>query len=142
MRATILLLMMGCGAGSLSASISQVSPQALDTTQPNELVIAVKYHDDDGDLGGGQAEIQDCRSSDLLTKLTLPHLASPDEEQKGVAIEGVLDLHVVQVTQVSTPAQACHGVTVPPNQAIFCVTLIDQKGVRSNRACTYPITIH
>ena len=151
MRALSLLLLVAaaCGNGPpLSATVLDASPLTLDPSRADgsDLTIRVRYHDADGDLGGGTAEIQDCRAAQVITRIALPAIASAQAVAAGVPIEGELDLTVAHVGVLSAPAlaPACAQLGIQPlaaDTAIFCVTLVDAKGTRSTASCTRPVAI-
>jgi hypothetical protein len=128
-----------------SATIIESLPAQLDPDDDtaDDLTIRVSYSDGDGDLGGGTAEVVDCRASGLLTVLAIPPIASEAAVMEGVPIEGELDLLVADVGRVApdpaTPAACADvGVTAAPtaDSVTFCVTLIDAAGNRGPGDCT------
>jgi hypothetical protein len=146
MRSVIILLALAACSDdpAPSATIEKVAPEALtasdDTT--NDLTITLKYSDGDGDLGGGTAEVQDCRADDLATQIAIPAIA----KAKGDHITGELDVivnDVGSVTADSMPA-ACSDLGVAalaPDQSVFCVVLVDAAGHRGTGSCTKAIAI-
>jgi hypothetical protein len=127
-----------------SASIEKVAPDALtasdDTT--NDLTITLKYSDGDGDLGGGTAEVQDCRADDLATQIAIPAIA----KAKGDHITGELEVILNDVGSVAagTMPTACSDLGVAAlaaDQSVFCVVLIDAAGHRGTGSCTEAIAI-
>lgn len=139
----------GCGAGPpLTADVIGTFPVTVDPTrdEANDLTIRVRYHDANGDLGGGVAEVHDCRSPDVVTRLELPPIASAEAIARGVPIEGELALLVPDIGQVPAagPPPACTklGVgAVPAGHAIFCVILTDAARLTGQGDCTGPIAI-
>jgi hypothetical protein len=130
-----LLLLAACSA---PLEVSVLDAKLMD----GDVTIRVHYRDADGDLGGGSAEIQDCRAQALLTRLTLPTIASDAAVKQGVTIEGELDLVVTGVSVVTPDAKAvCGGSAPAKDQAVFCVTLVDHGGHRSAPSCTQSIAI-
>jgi hypothetical protein len=133
------MLLAGCASG-LDGSVMNARLDA------DQLTIRVQYRDADGDLGGGVAEVQDCRAESLLTRLPLPPIASQEAVQKGVSIEGELELLVSHVSLVDpeSPLPAiCVGQDAPRrNQTAFCVILVDSAGNRSAIGCTGSLVIH
>src|SRR4051794_3137597 len=97
MRGLLVLIVCGCGASELSASVTKAA------LEDRDLTLGVHYRDGDGNLGGGEAEVQDCRGAELVTKLALPRIASDEAVKAGVAIEGELDLHVYAIGDVEHP---------------------------------------
>jgi hypothetical protein len=133
-----------------TATVIESSPGELDTSldAADDLTIRVHYSDGDGDLGGGFAEVADCRAADLVTRLQLPPIASMEAVDEGVPIEGELELRVSDVGLVAPDAQApptCVdlGIDAMPSadQTIFCVVLEDAAGNRGEGDCTSPVTV-
>jgi hypothetical protein len=133
------VVLLGCGA-PLDGSVMSAS---LDGDQ---LTIRVSYRDADGDLGGGTAEVHDCRAESLVTRLPLPPIASEEAVQRGVTIEGELDLVVPNVALVDPEPPlptACVGQSPPRrNQTPFCVILGDTAGNRTAIGCTGALVLH
>ncbi len=126
------------------ASIKSVTPDALTASDDtlDDLTITLTYDDGDGDLGGGTAEVHDCRSDDLMTELAIPGIA----KAKGNHITGTLELHVndIGVEPAGTLPSACSELGVAAlasGQTVFCVVLVDAAGHRGTGACTQPIAI-
>lgn len=126
------------------ASIESVTPDALTASDDtlDDLTITLSYDDADGDLGGGSAEIHDCRADDLTTTLAIPEIA----KQAGDHITGTLELHVNNVGAIAAAAmpQTCSDLGVAAlagDQSVFCVVLVDAKGHRGTGSCTEPIAI-
>ncbi|HTL34454.1 MAG TPA: hypothetical protein VL326_15105, partial [Kofleriaceae bacterium] len=63
-----------------TVTVVSATPDHLDPADDlaDDVTIRVDYEDADGDLGGGTAEIYDCRDTALLTKLSIPEIASDD----------------------------------------------------------------
>jgi hypothetical protein len=146
MRALLLCALVagGCADHSLTVTVVDAAPLTLAPASP-DLTVKVRYHDGDGNLGGGRALLHDCRGADLVTELALPPIASQAAVQAGVPIEGELDLTVQNVRPVDSPSLpdlcAGLGVTLTAGQTVFCVELEDAAGTRSNGSCTGPIAI-
>ena len=140
MRALFVLLLAGCGGSPISASI--INAARLDG---GDVAFKVRYHDADANLGGGTAQIRDCRGAAIVTALDLPAIASDAAVQAHVAIEGELDLTLrpgAVASEALSPACAQLGVSAPPSgQAVFCIELVDRAGTRSNAACSEPIAL-
>ena len=124
------------------ASIKTATPAQLVPSDDarNDLTIAVRYDDSDGDLGGGVAAVHDCRATELVTELAIPQIAA----ETGQHITGTLELHVNDIGAIEAAAlpDACDelGVaTLPANTAVFCVVLTDAAGHRGGGDCTQPI---
>jgi hypothetical protein len=152
MRSTLLLVLAtaACGGGDATPSVSveMAAPEALVPTDDtlDDLTITVHYDDGDGDLGGGIAEIQDCRAESLLISLDIPPIAPPDVVADKTAITGTLDLHVNDVGDFATEAlpTACADLGVAElaaGQTVFCVTLTDAAGHRGDGDCTEAIAL-
>src|SRR5262245_60220774 len=94
-----------------SAKIVSAMPDELYSTMDSadDLAIVVDYHDGDGDLGGGFVHVRDCRAADVVTELDIPPIASMEATDKGVPIEGTLDVTVADVGLITPEAlpQAC-----------------------------------
>ncbi len=138
------LVAIGCGDVSPSVEIVKTTPTRLDPSRDtaDDLHVTVRYQDADGDLGGGVAEIHDCRGADLLTRLSLPHLASQAGVDAEVSIEGELELVVADVGVHETPSSAakvCRDLEA--TATAFCVVLVDAAGNRGDGACTVPIEV-
>lgn len=129
--------------------IVEATPDALDTSDDlaDDLSIRVAYTDGDGDLGGGVADVYDCRAEGIVTQLRLPAIASEEAVNEGVPIEGQLELVVTDVgdvwPDVEAPAICADlGVTAPAaGEAVFCVLVTDTAGNTSAGDCTAPVTI-
>lgn len=125
------------------------SPPALDPTDDaaDDLTIRIDYRDGDGDLGGGVAEVHDCRADGLIHTFDLPAIASSAAVAKGVPISGRLDIWVNDIDEVkmaSVAATVCADLGIEPptaGQAVFCILLVDAAGNRGDGDCTEPIAI-
>ena len=143
-----MFLVAACGgAGDLAPSVTvlEVTPDVLDPAvdDADDVAIRVAYRDGDADLGGGRAEIQDCRAADLRTELGLPAIASMAAVEEGVPIEGELTLTVADVGIVVGDATAAAPCELLPEPATttFCVVLVDAAGNRGGADCTPAITL-
>jgi hypothetical protein len=145
-----LALCLGAAAGCAAdpapvATILGVSPAALDPGRDDsdDLQLRIAYRDADGDLGGGEARVQDCRAADLLTRLPIPPIASAEAVAAGAPIAGELVLLVPDVAAL-VPAEPppCPG-AAPSSAAaaVFCVALRDVVGHEGPAACTAPIPL-
>jgi hypothetical protein len=110
----------------------------------DDLVIDVEYTDGDGDLGGGSAEVHDCRAEGLRLDLPIPAIAP--EGVIGEPIAGTLELHVSDVGALEAAAapDVCRNLgaaEVGADAAVFCVVLIDAAGHRGDGDCTRSIAI-
>jgi hypothetical protein len=131
-----------------TATVRMVTPETLtpDDDRLDDLTITIDYVDADGDLGGGTAEVHDCRNDTLVTILDIPAIA-PDSIVDGDAgVKGSLDLHVNDVGATSSSAlpTACADLGVDemePTEAIFCVILVDAAGNAGAGDCTSSIAI-
>ena len=131
MRYALLLLLVGC-ADDPAPRITVISatPDHVDPADDmaDDVSIRVDYEDDDGDLGGGIAEIHDCRDEVLVTKLEIPAIAS--DERVGSHIQGSLDLFLTDVGAVTSTSVAATcadlGIsTLAAGTTAFCVVLVD-----------------
>lgn len=127
-----------------SATIRSVSPDQLTPSDDasNDVTIGIGYADSDGDLGGGVAEVHDCRADDVVIALAIPPIASEAHQ----SITGSLELHVNDVADLVAgplpPTCAGLGVTaLADHSVVFCVVLVDAAGHRGAGACTRPITV-
>jgi hypothetical protein len=154
MRRACLILLAALAACSDPSALPEAEvlaqmPASLDPDDDgaDDLTIQVRYADGDGDLGGGVAEVVDCRAEGLVTALELPPIASAAAVAEGVPIEGELELLVADVGRVEpAPAlpAACTelGVTtLAAGETVFCVILVDAAGHRGRGDCTAPVTI-
>lgn len=146
----VLLATAACGGGDATPSVSveTATPEALVPSDDtlDDLTITVHYDDGDGDLGGGLAEVQDCRAESLLISLAIPPIAPPDVVKDKTSITGTLDLHVNDVGDFATEAlpAACADLGVADlaaGQTVFCVTLTDASGHRGDGDCTAAIAL-
>jgi len=144
------LAMAGCGGGEApTVEVLSATPAELDPArdEADDLTVRVAYTDPDGDLGGGVAEVHDCRAEGLVTRLVLPSIASQEAVDEGVRIEGELSLVIPDVgaaEAAAKPPAACGdlGVGAPSGGAqAFCVVLIDAAGHASEGDCTDPVRI-
>jgi len=127
-----------------SASIESATPEQLTPSDDalDDLTITLRYDDGDGDLGGGVAEVHDCRADGLMIELAIPPIAAERDQH----ITGALELHVNDVGEVAAGAlpKPCAdlGARAPgANTAVFCVVLVDTAGHRGNGDCTGPIAV-
>ena len=147
-RVCLALFLVGaCSGGDATPTVSivEVTPDeidpALDTA--DDVTLRAEYHDGDADLGGGLAEVHDCRAAGLVTFLDLPEIASMEATDEDVPIEGTLTLVVADVGDVvSETAVPEECVAVPENGKVsFCLVVVDREGHRSEPDCTPPITV-
>jgi hypothetical protein len=129
-----------------SASVKAASPDRLVAADDalDDLVITVAYKDGDGDLGGGTAEVYDCRADGVRTDLPLPLLAPAAAIGKPIA--GTLELHVNDIGAIAAgtmPATCADlGVTsVSAGATVFCVLLVDAAGNSGDGDCTHEIAV-
>lgn len=127
-----------------SAAIQSAMPDQLTPSDDalDDLTIALRYDDGDGDLGGGVADVYDCRADGVMIELAIPPIAG-DRDQH---ITGTLDLHVNDIGDVAAVAlpDVCARLGVKPLAAhtvVFCVVLGDAAGHRGAGDCTQPIEI-
>jgi hypothetical protein len=127
-------------------TVISATPDHLDPADDaaDDVSIRVEYEDADGDLGGGMAEVHDCRDPVLVTKLPIPAIAS--DERVGSHISGSLDLFVTDVGAASTASVAATcadlGVaTLAAGTTAFCVVLTDAADHAGPGDCTAAITI-
>jgi hypothetical protein len=127
-----------------SATIESVTPDQLmpsDDTR-DDLTIALRYDDGDGDLGGGVAAVYDCRAADVVIELAIPAIAA----DRGLHITGTLELHVNDIGAIASTAlpRVCADLGVAAlaaNTAVFCVVLVDVAGHHGGGDCTKPIEL-
>ena len=126
------------------ATIKSATPDQLVPSDDarNDLTIAVRYDDGDGDLGGGVADIYDCRAAAAMTALAIPEIA----QDRGQHISGTLELHVNDIGALPAGAlpDVCDELGVAAlaaGSAVFCVVLEDAAGHRGGGDCTQPIEI-
>jgi hypothetical protein len=127
-----------------SAAIKSVTPEQLTASDDtlDDLTITLRYDDGDGDLGGGVADVYDCRADGVVIELAIPDIASGS----GQHITGTLDLHVNDIGDVAPTAlpETCAKLGVKSlaaGTAVFCVVLADAAGHRGDGDCTGPIAI-
>jgi hypothetical protein len=127
-----------------SAAIESATPDQLTPSNDalDDLTIVLRYDDGDGDLGGGVAEVHDCRADGLVIELAIPPIATERDQH----ITGALELHVNDVGDVAAGAlpRACAdlGAAAPAaDTAVFCVVLTDAAGHRGDGDCTRPIAV-
>lgn len=153
---TILLVLLaalpfaGCSDENPSPTVT-ITAATPDTLRPDDdllddLTITVEYADGDGDLGGGAAEVHDCRAGGLVTALLIPKIAPTASVAAKTSITGTLDLHVNDVGALATatlaPACAELGAAAPTStETAFCVILVDAAGHRGDGDCTEVITL-
>lgn len=141
-----------CLAALLAACSDDVAPNAtvlsatpdmltMSDDAANDLTITVQYDDGDGDLGGGTAEVHDCRSDTYETTLAIPDLVAQKEH-----ITGKIDLYLNDVGVVAADAlpKTCADLGVKAlgdMQAVFCVVLVDTAGHRGSGSCTPVISL-
>lgn len=141
----------GCSAADPTPTVAivEVTPGSIDPADDlnDDVRIVVEYHDGDGDLGSGHAEVHDCRADELVTYLDIPPIASDEAVAAGVPIQGTMVLRVNDVGLVpegSPASAACQdlGVGAPgPDSVVFCVILVDTAGNESVGACTDSVTV-
>jgi hypothetical protein len=131
----------GCAGGAPVVEVVSATP---DTLSPNDdahddLSIAVHYEDSDGDLGGGEALVFDCRSDAVVTVLDIPPIANELAVEEGVAIEGELLLSIPDVGELARGELPVACQAAP--QGAFCVVLVDLDGNHSEPSCTGRIVV-
>ena len=133
----------------LSAEIVEVSTEMLDPSDDarDDVTLTVSYRDGNGDLGGGLAEVHDCRAAGLVTTLPIPEIANEQAVADAVPIFGDLALTVQNVGLV-VPDPDLPGVceqggapAASESSVTFCVQLTDALGEQSAPACTEAIQI-
>lgn len=147
MKPAILLAVMVAACASdpaPSASIESVTPDQLDPADDalDDLTIQLRYDDGDGDLGGGVADVYDCRADSVMIELAIPPIAAAPDQH----ISGALALHVNDIGEITGTAlpRPCAELGVKPlaaGTAVFCVVLVDAAGHRGGGDCTQPIAI-
>ena len=154
MLRTLLLasaLLAGCSGDENPSPTATVTKATPDTLTPaddllDDLTITIEYADGDGDLGGGTAEVHDCRGDGIVTPLLIPQIAAPAAIAEKTPITGTLELHVNDVGALTTAslASACGelGAAAPTStETAFCVILVDGAGHRGDGDCTAAITL-
>jgi hypothetical protein len=139
----------GCSDVAPTVEVVKANPTSLDTSRDelDDLELHLAYTDPDGDLGGGEVVVHDCRAEGLVVRLPLPRIATPEGVAEGVSIEGELTVVVTDVgalVAAPEPAAACRelGIGAPAGGAqAICVVLVDAAGNESVGDCTEPITI-
>ena len=131
-----------------TATVTAATPDTLSPSDDllDDLTITIEYADGDGDLGGGTAEVHDCRGEGLVTALLIPQIAAAAVVEAKTPITGTLDLHVNDVGALATAtlAAACAdlGAAAPTStETAFCVILVDTAGHRGDGDCTAAITL-
>ena len=134
------------GSEAPNATVVSATPEQLVPADDalDDLVITVDYGDGDGDLGGGTAEVYDCRADGLVTELPIPEIA-PDAIV-GKPIRGRLVLHVndVGAAAAAAPPAICRDLgvdAVGAGTAVFCVVLVDTAGHAGDGDCTGEIAV-
>jgi hypothetical protein len=136
----LVLLVAACATDPApSATIESATPEQLvpsDDTR-DDLTIKLRYEDGDGDLGGGIAEIHDCRAADVALELAIPAITAEPE----LHITGTLELHVNDIGAIAPAAlpAVCRDLGVDEiaaSTAVFCVVLVDTAGRRGDGDCT------
>ncbi len=150
LAAPFLFAFCGCGGGETpTVEIVSASPEQLTASDDakDDLTIALRYTDPDGDLGQGVASVHDCRAEGLVTVIAIPRLANDEAVAEGASIAGDLTLTVADVGAVTPSAKApsaCSdlGIGAARDGAqAFCVVLTDAAGNESEGACTGLIKI-
>ena len=147
MRAMLLLALVACGGGSApNADVTAATPDQLTPANDelDDLTITIAYDDGDGDLGGGFAEVHDCRADGLVTEIPIPAIAPPDVI--GERIAGTLSLLVTDIGALAPDAQPelCRELGVDPlgpSEAVFCVVLVDAADNEGDGDCTQPVAL-
>lgn len=149
MKPAILLVLFTCLAACTddpapSATIQAATPDQLTPADDtlDDLTIQLRYDDRDGDLGGGVADVYDCRADGVMIELPIPPIAADADQH----ITGTLELHVNDIGEVTSTAlpQVCAELGVPElaaNAAVFCVVLADAAGHRGGGDCTQAIEL-
>jgi hypothetical protein len=139
-----------CSSESIAPSVKveSVTPDTVTMSNDaaNDVTITVGYEDGDGDLGGGVAEVHDCRADALVTMLAIPPIASPDRVAAKDPISGTLALYVNDIGATTSaplpPTCSDLGVAaLSDGQTVMCVILVDAAGHRGTGDCTKPITL-
>jgi hypothetical protein len=150
----IVLISVACGSdaepsGELRIELVSYSPDQLLASDDakDDLALVVHYDDPDADLGGGTAEVQDCRAAALASVLDLPAIASEAAIAAKAPISGELTLHVEDIGAISEaaalPELCTKGKASTPGEgeAVFCLRLVDTGGHVSNVVCTGAIAV-
>ena len=136
-------LVCGCTSDAPAIEITQVVSQELhvDDDRLDDLVLHVRYEDADGDLGGGQVVVHDCRDAAFVSRFPIDPIATPDAVEAGIAIEGEIVITIADVEMIA-PAVKRPELCVTAGAAVgaFCVVIEDAAGNPSNGACTGAIT--
>jgi len=96
----------------------------------------------DGDLGGGVAEVSDCRSDGVTIAAAIPQIAA----DTGRHITGTLEFDVNDIGELA-PGALPPGVRRPRRSTArrehdrVCVTLVDAAGHRGQGDCTQPVAV-
>jgi len=148
MRAPLLLLLLGACSDDAapSARITAATPDQITPSNDalDDLTITIAYGDGDGDLGGGVAEVHDCRAAGLVIELPIPDIAPPSVI--GDRIEGTLSLLVTDIGAIVPMSQPdlCQELGVDPlgpSEAVFCVVLVDAAEHAGGGDCTQAVTL-
>jgi hypothetical protein len=126
------------------AEIESVTPEQVMPLDDalDDVTITLRYDDGDGDLGGGVAEVSDCRSDGVVIADAIPRIAA----KPGQHITGTLELHVNDIGELAAGALpgpcADLGVApLAPSTTVFCVILVDAAGHRGTGDCTRSIAV-
>jgi hypothetical protein len=138
----------GCGSDAPSVVVLNAAPLQIDPArdEADDLSITVHYEDSNGDLGRGFVEVHDCRADGLVSRFSIPALASDAAIEKELPIEGELTILVADIAArlPSEPPPACReldvGVSSDGTQS-FCVFATDSAGKRSEGDCTLPVRV-
>jgi hypothetical protein len=147
MKPAILLVVMVAACASdpaPSASIESVTPDQLDPTDDalDDLTIQLRYDDSDGDLGGGVADVYDCRADSVMIELAIPPIAAePDQHISGALALHINDIGAITGTALPKPCADLGVAPIAAGTAVFCVVLVDAAGHRGGGDCTQPIAI-
>jgi hypothetical protein len=148
MRASLLVLLLGACSDDRapSANVTAATPDQITPSNDelDDLTITIAYDDGDGDLGGGVAEVHDCRAAGLVMELPIPDIAPPDVV--GERIAGTLSLLVTDIGAIAPGPQPdlCHELGVDPlgpSEAVFCVVLVDAAEHAGGGDCTQAVTL-
>lgn len=137
------LAVLGCESAAPSIEITQVVSTELrvDDDRLDDLVLHVRYEDPDGDLGGGQIVVHDCRDAAFVSRFSVDPIATDGAVEAGVAIRGEIVVTVADVEAIAPAAErpaVCTAAGAPRDA--FCVVIEDAAGHASNGACTGAIT--